>query len=92
MGEVFTRVASLHRVATLRDIHFIGPNTALLYSDFQTSGLPAPAGAPAGADASQPGFYDWVVTREHGSWQISLWHEADLVRRPAGPPAAAPAR
>ena len=85
MQQVFARVPALQRGATLRDIHFLTPDTALLYSDFKTSGLPTPGGS---ATDQAPGFYDWVVMKEHGRWRIALWHESDLPRRTAPPPPA----
>lgn len=66
----------LQRQATLRAIRFLKPDTAVLYSDTETRGMP---GREA-SSAPEPGFYDWIVMKRQGRWQIVVWHESNVMR------------
>jgi len=68
------RAKTLHREASLRDIHFLSPDTALVTSDTVTSGMTTPDGAAVPAVKGQ---YDWVVVKQNGRWLIAVWHESN---------------
>ncbi len=70
----------LQRQATLRGIRFLSPDTAVLYSDTQTTGAPGHE-TPSTAEA---GFYAWIVMKRQGRWQIVMWHESPVRRAVTG--------
>lgn len=77
MQQLFAGVGRyLQRQATLRAIRFLKPDTAVLYSDTETRGMP---GREA-SSAPEPGFYDWIVMKRQGRWQIVVWHESNVMR------------
>jgi uncharacterized protein (TIGR02246 family) len=78
------RLKTIHREVTVRAIRFLRPDTATVISDYVTTGLTGPNGtaAPAGK-----GVYDWIVTKQNGSWLITAWHEANLPPPPPPSPA-----
>jgi uncharacterized protein (TIGR02246 family) len=74
------RAKALHRDASMPDIHFLRPDTAIVECETETSGI-------GGTDAPPvKGLYDWVVMKEKGRWLIAVWHESNL-STPAGQPA-----
>jgi uncharacterized protein (TIGR02246 family) len=74
MLTVFGRLKTLHRDVTVRDIRFLRPDVAVLHADFETSGVTNAEGA---AVPPTPGFYDWIVVKTQGRWQIASWHESN---------------
>jgi uncharacterized protein (TIGR02246 family) len=79
------RAKTLHRDASLRDIHFLRPDTAIVSSDTETSGVMGPNGV---AVPPVKGLYDWIVMKQNGRWLIAVWHESNL----STPQGQAPAR
>jgi len=75
------RAKTLHRDATLRDVHFLRPDTAVVASDTETSGLVGPNGAVPPVK----GLYDWIVMKQKGRWLIAVWHESNI-STPTGQP------
>jgi uncharacterized protein (TIGR02246 family) len=78
-----TRLKTVHREVTLRDIHFLNAETATVDSNYETSGIVTPEGAPV---PPVKGFYDWIATKKNGPWLIAVWHESNLP--PSAPPPA----
>jgi uncharacterized protein (TIGR02246 family) len=76
------RLKTLRRDVTLRGIRFLRPDTATVDSDYVASGL---MGANGTAAPPSKGFYDWIVMKQNGRWQIVVWHESNL---PTPAPAA----
>lgn len=77
MQQLFAGVGRhLQRQATLRAIRFLKPDTAVLYSDTETRGMPG----REVSSAPEPGFYDWIVMKRQGRWQIVVWHESNVMR------------
>lgn len=73
------RLKTVHRDVTLKDIHFLSPDTAAVYSDYVTTGLKRPNGT---AVPPENGFYDWIVVKQNGRWWIAVWHESNLPAPP----------
>lgn len=76
------RAKTVHREATLRDVRFLRPDTAVLGSDTVTTGIMGPDGT---AIPPVKGLYNWIVMKQNGVWLITLWHESNPTT-PAGQP------
>jgi uncharacterized protein (TIGR02246 family) len=79
------RLKNAHRTYTLRTIRFLTPAVASVTMNYEladtidTSGKEVPL---------RKGLYDWIVTKQNGTWLINILHESEQ-----GPtPAAAPGR
>jgi uncharacterized protein (TIGR02246 family) len=71
---------TLHYDATLMEIRFLNPSTAIVISEYVRSGILNADGSPV---PPKKGLEDWVVTEQNGRWLISLRREADSPQQPA---------
>lgn len=69
------RLKMIHRDVTSPDIRFLRSDTATIDSNYETSGLAGPNGAPV---PPAKGLYDWIVVKQNGRWLIAVWHESNL--------------
>jgi len=76
------RLKAVRRDVVLRDVRFLGPDTATVYSNYETSGMVSADGA---AVPPVKGFYDWTVIKQNGRWLIAVWHESNLPAPPSAP-------
>jgi uncharacterized protein (TIGR02246 family) len=84
LAPLFTgRLKAVRRDVVLRDVRFLGPDAAIVYSNYETIGMVSADGATI---PPVKGFYDWTVIKQNGRWLIAVWHESNL---PAPPPSPA---
>jgi uncharacterized protein (TIGR02246 family) len=78
------RLKNSHRTYTLRTIRFLSPTVASVTMNYELTNT---LDASGNAVPPRKGLYDWIVTKQNGTWLINILHESE-----GEPPQANPAR
>jgi len=76
------RLKNAHRTYTLRTIRFLSPTVASVTMNYE---LTDTLDASGKAVPPRKGLYDWVVTKQNGTWLINILHESESEPPPANP-------
>jgi len=69
------RLKNAHRTYTLRTIRFLTPAVASVTMNYELTDTIDASGKVVPV---RKGLYDWVVTKQNGSWLINILHESEL--------------
>ena len=80
-GALFTgRLKTSQRSATVKSVHLLSPEIALVDADYELSGMKSPAGEDL---PPSKGLLIMAMIKQNGQWLINTYHEMELAP-PAG--------
>jgi uncharacterized protein (TIGR02246 family) len=69
------RLKNAHRTYTVRGIRFLTPTVASVTLNYELTDTLDANGKPV---PLRKGLYDWIVTKQNGTWLINILHESEL--------------
>jgi len=77
------RLKNAHRTYTLRTIRFLTPTVASVTMNYELDDTIDVSGKEVPV---RKGLYDWIVTKQNGTWLINILHESEQGPAPAATP------